>query len=67
MADQAPRRLFRSGQNRMIGGVLGGIGEYLDVDPAAVRAAYVIVAVLTGIMPMILAYILLLFIIPKKP
>jgi phage shock protein C len=66
MADSKPKRLYRSDDNRTIGGVLGGIGEYLDVDPVAVRAAYVIVSVLTGVMPMVLAYIILMFIIPNR-
>ena len=67
MAESKPKRLYRSGKDKVIGGVLGGIGDYLDVDPVAVRAAFVIVAVLTGIMPMVLAYVLLMFIIPGKP
>ena len=58
------KRLYRSRENKIIGGVMGGIGEYLDVDPVAVRAAYVIAALLSGIMPLLIAYIILLSIIP---
>lgn len=30
-------RLYRSGKNRMIAGVAGGLAEYFDVDVALVR------------------------------
>ena len=60
------KKLLRSKDNKILGGILGGIGEYLIVDPTAIRAVYVLLTVLTGIFPMILAYIILLFIIPSK-
>ena len=31
------KRLRRSGNNSMLAGVCGGIGEYLDVDPTIIR------------------------------
>ncbi len=31
------KRLYRSRKNRMICGVCGGIGEYLNVDPTVIR------------------------------
>lgn len=27
------RRLYRSGKNKVVAGIIGGIGEYFDVDP----------------------------------
>ena len=35
------RKLYRSNTNRMICGVCGGIGEYLNVDPTLVRLSIV--------------------------
>jgi phage shock protein PspC (stress-responsive transcriptional regulator) len=32
-----PRRLLRSGDDRMIAGVAGGLGDYFDVDPVIFR------------------------------
>ena len=31
------RQLFRSENNKVIGGVCGGLGDYFDVDPTLVR------------------------------
>ena len=39
-----PRRLFKSRNNRVICGVCGGLGEYLNVDPTIIR----LLAVLLG-------------------
>lgn len=61
-----PKRLFRSRSNRMLLGVLGGIGEYLGVDPVAVRAAYILLAFLSGVMPLLLAYVVLVLVMPVK-
>ena len=36
----AARRLRRRTSDRVIGGVAGGIGEYLNVDPVLIRAAF---------------------------
>jgi phage shock protein PspC (stress-responsive transcriptional regulator) len=33
------KKLYRSSENKILFGVLGGIGEYLEVDPALVRAS----------------------------
>src|SRR3954447_2678351 len=41
----AGRRLTRSILDRKIGGVCGGIAEYLDVDSTAVRVVWVVLAI----------------------
>ncbi|SER60202.1 Phage shock protein PspC (stress-responsive transcriptional regulator) [Propionibacterium cyclohexanicum] len=41
------RKLVRSRDHRMIAGVAGGIGEYLNIDANIVRLAFVLVAVFT--------------------
>src|ERR671932_620880 len=42
------RRLTRSTHDRMWAGVAGGLAEYFDLDPALVRLAWVLAAVLSG-------------------
>jgi phage shock protein PspC (stress-responsive transcriptional regulator) len=41
-------RLYRSQTDRIIGGVCGGLGEYLRVDPTIVRLLFVLFAIASG-------------------
>ena len=56
-------RLERSTTNRIVGGICGGIAEYLQVDATLVRVFFVIVILLTAGFA-ILGYIALLFLMP---
>jgi phage shock protein C len=58
------RRLTRSRRHKMIAGVCGGIAEYFDLDPTVVRVAYVLVSIISVAFPGILAYIVLMFVMP---
>ena len=44
----SPRRLTRSTNDRMLGGVAGGIGRYFGIDPTLVRIAFVALALFGG-------------------
>ncbi len=59
------KRLYRSGRERILGGVAGGIAEYLDVDPTLVRLAWIILGLAGGFG--LLAYIIAWIIIPEEP
>lgn len=48
-------------------GVLGGLGEYFELDPTLIRLAYVIFTLTTGFLPGIIGYLLAILIIPKEP
>ena len=57
------KKLYRSSRDKMRCGVCGGIGEYFNVDPNAVR----IVTVLLGFIGAgIIAYIVAAFILPEN-
>src|SRR6059058_1197192 len=43
-----PRRLRRTSGDRVVGGVCGGLGAYLGVDPVVVRVAAVVLAFFGG-------------------
>ena len=58
------KRLYRSRENAVIGGVCGGIAEYLDVDPTIVRLIWAFSAFYGGIG--ILAYLVCLIVIPEN-
>lgn len=62
--DQASRKLTRSRQHKMIAGVCGGIAEYFELDPTVVRVAYVLISIVSVAFPGILAYIILMFVMP---
>jgi phage shock protein C len=65
MSAAPPRRLTRSSKHKMIAGVCGGLAEYFVLDPTLVRVAYVIVSIISAAFPGILAYIILMFVMPR--
>jgi phage shock protein C len=62
--DADSRRLTRSRKHKMIAGVCGGLAEYFELDPTVVRVAYVLISVVSVAFPGILAYIILMFVMP---
>ena len=58
------KRLTRSSSNAMLAGVCGGLGAYFGVDATAMRVGTIVVAILTGIFPLIIAYILCAIVMP---
>ena len=40
------RKLYRSRSNKILCGVLGGLGDYFNVDPTVLRVAYVLICAL---------------------
>lgn len=59
------KQLRRSIADRQIAGVCGGIGEYLDLDPTAVRVGYVLLSLLTAFAGC-LVYVVLWVVIPER-
>lgn len=60
------KRLYLSITDKKISGVCGGIGNYFDIDPAIVRLAWIVMTVLTGVIPGIVAYIVAAMVIPRE-
>lgn len=56
--------LRRSRRDRVIGGVCGGLAEYLALDPLLVRILFILFGVMTGMG--VVAYILLWVIVPAE-
>ncbi|MDI6695505.1 MAG: PspC domain-containing protein [Anaerolineales bacterium] len=67
MMNSESKRLYRSRSERMIGGVCGGIGKYLEIDPTVIRLLFLLLAFLSGGVPAVIAYIILLFVVPEEP
>lgn len=65
----APRsgtRLYRSRTDRVLGGVLGGLGAYLGVDPLVLRIATVLLTIM-GAGVLVVAYIVMWVLVPEEP
>lgn len=62
-----PKRLYKSNDNKVFAGVMGGLGEYFNIDPVILRVIWVLVVVFTAFVPGIVTYVLSAIIIPKKP
>ena len=60
------KRLYRSNDSRMIAGICGGLGSYLNIDPTIVRLIAVIGFFLTASV-FFWAYLILWIVIPEQP
>ena len=58
---------LKRSRDRIIAGVCGGIAEWLDWSPTAVRVAYVVISIASVVFPGTLAYIILWIVMPKEP
>jgi phage shock protein PspC (stress-responsive transcriptional regulator) len=59
------KKLYRSGRNRILGGVCGGIAEYFNIDPTFVRLLWILFSLAYG--TGILFYFIAWIIIPRNP
>ncbi len=57
--------LQRSAKNVVLGGVCGGIAEWLGWDPVMVRILYILVSILSAAFPGILIYVILWIVMPQ--
>ncbi|MGF3554713.1 MAG: PspC domain-containing protein [Thermoplasmatota archaeon] len=60
------KRLYRSGRNKYIVGVCGGVAEYFKIDPILVRIIWVIIVFFPPGLGIIL-YILFWIFVPRNP
>ena len=59
------KKLYKSRQDKVLGGVCGGIAEYFGIDPVIVRLLVVVFTVMGG--AGLIAYIVAAIIIPYPP
>ena len=60
-------RVYRSGRDRKIAGICGGIAEAYALDANLVRVAFVFLGIATGGLPLLVAYLVGWIIIPSAP
>jgi phage shock protein C len=59
------RKLYRSQDDRMIGGVCGGLGKYLHLDTTLVRLVFILLFFLG--LHGLLVYLIMWVIVPAEP
>jgi phage shock protein C len=64
MAGAKPFR--RSRRHRILGGVCGGLADWLGWRPTLVRALYVVVSVCSAAFPGTIVYIILWLVLPSE-
>jgi len=60
------KKLYRSDKNKILAGVFGGLGEYLNVDPVVLRLLWILLFIFTGVLPGLITYFLAIIVIPKR-
>lgn len=60
-------RLYRSVDDRVIAGVCGGLAVRFALDPSLVRVLWVVVALVTGIFPLLILYVIMAAVVPEEP
>lgn len=60
------KRLTKSRTNRVMSGILGGVGEYFNIDPLIVRILFVVFTFATGFGGGVILYIIGMVIIPER-
>jgi phage shock protein C len=60
------KQLYRSRENRMLGGICGGLGEYFDIDPTLVRVLFIFGAFMGIPGALVLIYLVMLIMVPQE-
>lgn len=47
-------------------GIFSGLGEWMEVSPGILRLGYIVLAIITGVIPAIFLYAIAHFLIPEK-
>ncbi|MGB7605200.1 MAG: PspC domain-containing protein [Lutisporaceae bacterium] len=61
------KKLYRSRSRRMLSGVCGGLEDYFAIDVTIIRLVWVLISIMSGGFPGIIAYVIAVFIIPEEP
>ena len=60
-------RLYRSVDDRVLAGVCGGLAVRLALDPSLVRILWVVVGLITGLIPLLVLYVIMAVVVPEDP
>jgi phage shock protein C len=60
------KQLYRIPREGKLSGVCAGLAEYFDMDPTVMRLLLVVIALFTGFLPTMIAYAVVMFVVPVK-
>jgi phage shock protein PspC (stress-responsive transcriptional regulator) len=63
--EETTKKLYRSRADRRIGGVCGGLANYINIDATLVRLLFLLGLLFVG--GTFFAYIILMIVIPEEP
>lgn len=66
MTDGSSRALHRSRRHRILGGVCGGLAEWLGWNVTGVRVLYVVLSLASAAFPGMLVYLVLWIVMPLE-
>ena len=66
MIRRMKKRLEREDEQAVIAGVLAGLADYFNQDPALFRVLAIVFLILTGIFPGLLFYLAAWIVMPKR-
>ena len=61
------KRLYLSSDDKKIFGLCGGVAEYFETDPTLIRLAWIVLTIITGIVPGVIAYFVAAMVVPSQP
>jgi phage shock protein C len=63
------KKLYRSTHEdkHIAAGVFEGMGEWLGVQPGILRVGFIVLALLSGVIPAVLIYFATVFLLEEKP
>lgn len=60
------KKLTRSVNDKMVGGVCGGLAKYLNLDPSVVRIGFALLTIGSGFFTGVIVYAAMIFIVPEE-
>ena len=61
------KKVYLSKKDSKIFGICGGIGETYDTDPTLIKLGSVFLCLITGVLPLVLTYLVGWLVIPERP
>ncbi|HLP42304.1 MAG TPA: PspC domain-containing protein [Fibrobacteria bacterium] len=52
------KKFQRSSRDRKVAGLFGGLGDAFDIDPTYLRLGFILLAMITGVFPLLLGYVI---------